>query len=79
MGPELKPFGGDFQPVKSCTGRPRQKRELAVAEASEPAGRNLNFSSFLASQFLIREVFLSDYQSSENVSLQIGGHSSYWR
>ena len=43
MGTELKPIGGDFQPVKSCTGRPRQKRELAVAEASEPAGRNRLF------------------------------------
>ena len=43
MGTELKPFGSDFQPVKSCTGRPRQKRELAVAEASEPAGRNRLF------------------------------------
>ena len=40
MGTELKPIGGDLQPVKACTGRSRQKRELAVAEASEPAGRN---------------------------------------
>ena len=30
-----------FQPEKPRTGRPRQKRELAVAEASEPAGRNV--------------------------------------
>ena len=43
MGPELKPFGSDNQPKKLCTGRPRQKRELAVAEASEPAGRNRLF------------------------------------
>ena len=39
---------------------------------------NLSFSSFLAREFLIREVFLSDNQSLENVSLQIGGPSSYW-
>ena len=40
MGTELKPFGGDFQPVKSWR---EEKRELAVAEASEPAGRNRLF------------------------------------
>ena len=43
MGTELKPIGGDFQPEKECIGRPRQKRELAVAEASEPAGQNRLF------------------------------------
>ena len=56
----------------------KQNADIQCIETLSINLSNLNFSSFLASQFLIREVFLSDYQSSENVSLQIGGHGCYW-